>query len=157
MATQSSASTRTSIYTLLNDARQELMTSIERLSQEQMDTPLPDGWSGKDILAHVAMCDEMELPDMRRVARGDKPVLDSFDHPIIDEWNRVQFVLRKGFSLKQVLSELLETRQAIMDFLGSVRDEHLLTGYIPMACIHSARHDQRHATQIRDWREKEGI
>lgn len=155
--TRSQGATRTSIYTLLDDARQELMASLEGLTEEQMAAPLDGGWSVKDILAHVAMWDEMELLDMRRIARGDRPVLDSFDHPIIDEWNRVQFVLRKDFSLKQVLSELLETRQAIADFLGSVRDEQLLTGYIPMAFAHSARHDQRHAAQIRDWREREGI
>ena len=154
MATQSSA-TRSSISALLDDARRELLQSFQGLTDEQMTAPLPDGWSVKDILAHVAMWDEMELPDMRRAARGDQPAFESFDYPFIDQWNHIQLVLRSRFLAKQVLTELTESRQAIMDFLSSLPDELLATGYIPMACMHSIRHDQRHAEQIRGWRQQE--
>lgn len=122
-----------------------------------MEAPFSDGWSVKDILAHVAMWDEMELSDMRRAARGDQPAFESFDYPFIDQWNHIQLVLRSRFPAKQVLAELTESRQAIMDFLSSLPDELLATGYIPMACMHSIHHDQRHAEQIRDWRQREGV
>jgi hypothetical protein len=122
-----------------------------------MEAPLPDGWSVKDILAHVAMWGEMELLDMRRAARGHKPVLESFGNSYIDQWNHIQFLLRKGFGLEQVLAELGQTRRAILEFLDSIEDERLSTGYIPMACMHSISHDRRHAAQIRDWRQKEGV
>ena len=69
MATQSSI-TANDICTLLDDARKELMTSINGLAEDHMEAPLADGWSVKDILAHVAMWEDAALPDMRRAARG---------------------------------------------------------------------------------------
>ena len=155
--TQSQDATRASLSALLDDARQELTASLQGLTAEQMEIPLPEGWSVKDILAHVAMWNEVELADMRRASRGDKPALASFDSPLVDKWNEVQFAVRKAFPLGQVTRELMETRNALTEFLASLQDGQLISGYIPVACMHSARHDQRHAAQIRASRQKASI
>jgi hypothetical protein len=149
--------TRSRINSLLEEARHELSASFEGLSGDQMEAPKADGWSVKDVLAHVAMWNEMELGDMRRVVRGHQPTLERFDYSFIDDWNDIQLRLRKGFPLRQVLDELSESRDGMMEFLLSAPDEMLATGYIPMACMHSIRHDQRHAADIRNWRQEERI
>ncbi len=150
--------TRTSLLALLDNARQELLTSFQGLAEEQMETPALDGWSVKDMLAHVAMWDEMELPDMRRAARGRARVLDALDdaYQLVDRWNDIQFALRKTLPLEQVLAELDEARHEIMRFLASVAEEHLTSGFVPAACAIQADHDREHAGHIRAWREKQG-
>ena len=155
--TAPSSPTRVSTLSLLDESRQELLASFQGLSQDQLQAPLPEGWSVKDILAHVAMWNEVELADMRRASRGDKPALASFDSPLVDKWNEVQFAVRKAFPLGQVTRELTERRNALTEFLGSLQDGQLISGYIPVACMHSARHDQRHAAQIRASRQKASI
>ena len=156
--TQTSA-TRASLCALLDDARRELLASFHGLADEQMELPLPDGWSVKDILAHVAMWDEMELPDMRRAARGSVRVLDGLDEDesLVDRWNEVQFRLRRRLPVKQVLTELSGERASIIEFLQSVPEECLTSGFIPTACAVQARHDRDHAQQIREWRQTQGI
>jgi hypothetical protein len=156
MATRSSA-TRTSISALLDDARRELMTSIQGLTEEQLEAPLPDGWSVKDILAHVAMWEEIALLDVRRAARGDKTALGAWDHSFNDQWNNIHFALRKSFPLGQVLTELSEARQGMMEVLGSVEEQRLAGGFIPDTCAIHAKHDREHAKQIRDWRQQKGV
>jgi hypothetical protein len=155
MVTQPSA-TRTSISALLDDARRELLASFQGLTEEQMTVPMLEEWSVKDVLAHVAMWEEVALPDMRRAARGDKTALDAWDHSFTDQWNHMQFALRKGFPLRQVLTELAEMRLGTMEILGSVEEARLVSGFIPSTCAIHARHDREHAEQIRSWRQKQG-
>ncbi len=156
--TQTSA-TRARICALLEDAREEILASFEGLTDEQMEMPLADGWSVKDILAHVAMWDEMELPDMRRAARGRARVLDALDdaYQLVDRWNDIQFALRKTLPLEQVLGELDEARHEIVQLLASVAEEHLTGGFIPAACAIQAKHDRDHAAQIREWRQRQEV
>lgn len=156
MATHSSA-TRTSISALLDDARRELMTSVQGLSEEQMQISLPDGWSVKDILAHVAMWEEIALLDVHRAARGDQTALGAWDHSFAEQWNNIHFVLRKSFPLGQVLTELTEARQGMMEILNSVEEKRLAGGFIPNTCAIHAKHDREHAEQIRNWRQQKGV
>jgi hypothetical protein len=145
--------THTRIVRLLNDARNELMMSVQCISEEQTEAPGPDGWSVKDILGHVAMWEEMALSDMRRAARGDKTALDAWDHSFDDQWNHIHVVLRKRFPLGQVLRELAEMRRATIEALGSVQEDQLTSGFIPSTCAVHARHDRDHAKQIRELRQ----
>ena len=156
MATQSSM-TVNDTCALLDDARKELMTSINGLAEDHMESLLPDGWSVKDILAHLAMWEEAALPDMRRAARGDKTALGAWDHSFDDQWNNIHFALRKSFPLRQVLTELAESRRGTMDFLESLDVERFAGGFIANTSAIHARHDREHAEQIRNWRQQQGV
>lgn len=149
--------TRATLVALLGEARRELMTSVQGLSEEETETPGPDGWSVKDILAHVAMWEETALADMRRAARGDTAALDAWDHSFDDQWNHMHMVLRKSFPLQQVLRELTETRRATMEILDSLRDDQMASGFIPSTCAIHAKHDRDHAEQIQNRRQKDRI
>ncbi len=159
MAAAQTNTTCASLCALLQDARQQLLASFRGLTDDEMQTALPGSWSVKDILAHVTMWDEMELPDMRRAARGRARVLDALDdaYHLVDRWNDIQFALRKTLPLEQVLGELDEARHEIVQLLASVAEEHLTSGFMPAACAIQARHDRDHADQISDWRQTQGI
>lgn len=123
-----------------------------------MEAPFSDGWSVKDILAHVAMWDEMVLPDLIRAVRGHHTSLDEWDHEsFTDQWNRIALALRRRFPLEQVLGELAESREAVLSFLNSAPEERLSSGPIPVSCAIQAEHDREHAAQIRDWCQREGV
>ncbi len=150
------SSTRASFRALLEDTRRELLASFEGLDAKQMETPLPNGWSVKDILAHVAMWDEADVADMHRAARGHKTRWGHWT-PLVDRWNEVEFALRKEFPLEQVLAELAEARQGLVEFVDGVPEELLASGFIPSACVVQARHDRVHAAQVRNWRDSQAI
>jgi hypothetical protein len=141
----------------LDGARQDLMESIQGLTDAQMQIPSPEGWSVKDILAHVVMWEETALPDMRRVGRGDEAALDAWDHSLNDQWNHIQVTLRRRFPLEQVMRELAEARQSTVDFLRTVGEDRLDSGFIPNTCAIHARHDRDHGAQIRRWRQEQGL
>lgn len=150
-------SNRGGLRSLLDDARRELMASLEGLSEEQMTDELENGWSVKDVVAHVAMWDEMVLPDLIRAVRGHQSLFKAWDHEsFTDQWNHIQLELRRGFPLEHVMEEFSESRQAIMSFLDSVAEERLTSGPIPASCAIQAEHDREHAAQIRAWREQKG-
>src|SRR3989304_1840784 len=126
-------STRDGLLSLLEEARRELVASFEGLSDDQMQIPLPDGWSVKDILAHVAMWEEITLPDMYRAMRGRHTVTGSWEGPF-DDWNDIQFELRRDFPLAQVMEELAETRRATLEALRAAPEARLTSGFIPVTC-----------------------
>ena len=154
--TQSQDATRASLSALLDDARQELTASLQGLTAEQMEIPLPEGWSVKDVVAHVAMWEEITLPDMYRAMRGRHTVTGSWEGPF-DDWNDIQFELRRDFPLAQVMEELAETRRATLEALRAAPEARLTSGFIPVTCAIYAQHDREHAAQIRDWRQKASI
>ena len=134
------------------------MAALEGLDEQSMSAELENGWTMKDVMAHVAMWDEMVLPDLIRAARGHHSSLDAWDHEsFTDQWNQISLALRRHFPLEQVLSELAESRQAILSFLDSPPEERLTSGPIPVACAIQAGHDREHAAQIRAWRERAGV
>lgn len=152
-AARSCLASRGELHAALEDARKELVASFQTLPSRDFMKPLPGGWSVKDTLAHVAMWDEMELLELRRVARGHRSAFEgSFDYSLIDRWNEVQFALRKRFSLKQVMDDLREARRELIAFLDSIDDRHLTAPFIRTACGVQAQHDRDHAEQIRAWR-----
>ncbi len=149
--------TRDGLITLLERARRELMDSFQGVSEERVLLPVEDGWSVKDVLAHVTMWEETALPDMSRAVRGEMTALASWDRTFIDDWNRIQFALRRPFPLAQVLAELTEMRRATIELVKSASEERLTSGFIPTTCAIHARHDRDHAEQIRGWRRNEGV
>ena len=140
----------------LDAARRQLRGAVDGLSNEALQRKGTNAWSVKDILAHVAMWDEMELLEMRRSARGGVSIFDHrFDRSLIDRWNDVQFRLRGPLPLDQVRDDLRAAREDIVRFLGSLAQDS--PAFISTACSVQAKHDIDHAAQIRAWRDAEGI
>jgi hypothetical protein len=139
-------------------ARESFVASLEGLSDEQMTAPVVGDWSVKDLLAHLACWEEVQLPDLGRLARGDAPALVAFDIKQVDEWNAKLMSLRRHFSLEQARRELELCRQQLVDAVGRLPDSALAEGQFARSLLKiCAIHDGEHERDIREWRKREGI
>jgi len=140
------------------EARRALLGAAEGLTDEQMTKPAVGDWSVKDLLAHVASWDEMALPDMQRVARGDAPALAAFDLKRVDEYNAMIMSLRRHFSVEQARRELDISRKSLVEAIGRLPDSALAEGQFARGMLQiCAYHDGEHTEDIQGWRKREGV
>lgn len=143
----------------LEQARSELRASYQGLSDEHMTKLGAVGeWSVKDVLSHIVSWEEITLPDLARLTRGDTPTLASFDLNKVDDWNAMIMSLRRNLPLPQVLRELDISRADLMAALGRLPDAALAEGQFGRALVTICTvHDGEHTEDIRKWREREGL
>jgi hypothetical protein len=145
----------------LEQARNELRASYQGLSGEEMARLGAVGeWSVKDVLSHVASWDEVLLPDLARLARGETPALASVDLETasFDSANAIIMSQRRNRPLDQVLRELDIDRADVMAAVGRLPGPVLSEGQFGRLLIQiTAAHDREHAEHILEWRRKEGL
>ena len=145
----------------MEKARGELRASYQGLSDEQMARLGAVGeWSVKDVLSHVASWDEVMLPDLARIARGETPALASIDveGANYDAANAAIMSQRRDRPLDHVLRELDTDRADIIAAVSRLPDSALAEGQFGRILLQiTAAHDLEHAAGIIDWRRKEGL
>ena len=145
----------------LEQARDELRASYEGLSDEQMVQPEAVGeWSVKDVLSHVASWEEVALPDLARIARGDVPALATIDLYSFDfdPFNAMIMSLRQALPLEQVLRELDIVRAEFTAAVGRLPESALVEGQFARMLVQiTAEHDREHTQHILQWRGREGL
>ena len=155
------ASDREELVGYLQRARDALLASFEGLSDEQMTQLGAVGeWSVKDVLSHVASWEELALPDLARLARGDAPVLASIDlyATNFDPFNAMIMSLRRNLGLGQVLRELDIVRADFMAAVARLPDSVLAEGQFGRLLLKiTAEHDEEHAQHIQEWRKGQGL
>ncbi len=168
MNTGESASERSSrrvhLLARLAAERAELLEQLIGLDETALsEVPFLDGWTVKDLLAHIAAWDRWELQEMERMAGGEHPDLttvrdmDSYNAAVVAAWGER--------ALTEVLAELQEARAAWVDWLRALPEEEfsrqrLFEGedWSFPGCVEVQwRHDAEHAAQIAVWREAEGL
>jgi len=156
-----SGSDREDLLEQMEQARSELRASYQGLPDEQMTRLGAVGeWSVKDVLSHVASWDEVLLPDLARLARGDTPALASIDLETasFDSANAAIMSQRRDLPLDQVLRELDTDRADVTAAVGRLPDSALAEGQFGRLLIQiTAAHDREHAAGIFEWRRKEGL
>jgi len=157
--TSTSGGNRDQFVKDLEQARNELRASYQGLSDEQMTQAGAVGeWSVKDVLTHITSWEEVTLPDLQRVARGDTPTLASFDLSKVDDWNAMVMSLRRNLPLDQVLRELDLSRQDLLSALAQLPDSALAEGQFARGMLTICTvHDKEHTEDIRQWRQREGL
>ena len=141
-----------------DETRRGLLAAIDGLTDDQMTKPVVGDWSVKDLLAHVASYEELALPDIERVGRGDVPALASFDLKRVDEYNATIMSLRRQFSLDQARRELDICRKSLLDAIGRLPDSALAEGQFARGMLQiCAYHDTEHTEDIQNWRKREGL
>jgi len=127
------------------------------------EVPVLNGWTIKDLLAHIAAWDRWELREMKRMVRGDPPDLtavrdmDGFNAAVVSAW--------RDRTLSEVLVELQDGRAAWVAWLRTLAEEEffrrrLFEGedWCFSGCVEIQwRHDAEHAAQIAAWREAAGL
>jgi uncharacterized damage-inducible protein DinB len=122
-----------------------------------------DGWTVRDLLAHVAAWDRWELREMRHMASGE--ILDLTEVRDTDTFNANVVAVWRDRTLAEVLTELQEARVTWVVWLRASPDEeffrqHLFEGedWSFPGCVEVQwQHDAEHAAQIAAWRESEGL
>jgi len=116
-------------------------------------------WSVKDVLSHVASWEELVLPDLARLARGDAAVLASVDlyATNYDPFNAMIMSLRRNLGPGQVLRELDIVRADFMAAIARLPDSVLAEGQFGRLLLKiTAEHDEEHAQHILEWRNRAG-
>jgi len=125
--------------------------------------PFLDGWTVKDLLAHVAAWDRWELREMRYMASGE--ILDLTEVRDTDAFNADVVAAWRDRTLAEVLAELREARAAWVAWLQALLEEEFFRQRLfggedwsfPGCVEVQWRHDAQHAAQIAAWREAEGL
>lgn len=123
------------IKSKLNVERIKLLESFANLPTETMHKPLgPEGWSIKDILAHVAVAEGVNVKFARIMVERDSPVqlqelaADFPDYPgefELDTFNAWMARAWQTKSLDEVILALHTTRAQTMAWLDTLTPEQL--------------------------------
>jgi hypothetical protein len=118
-------------------ARARLFAAIGGLELAEFTRPFDDDWSAKDILAHLAAAEDLnvkfaklmvsqERPDQLREFAADCP---DFAGPFsLDAFNAYLTAKLKGKSLEEVLIGLDETRARTLAWVETLTPDHLECG-----------------------------
>jgi uncharacterized damage-inducible protein DinB len=158
--------TKREILQELEEARADLLASIEGLSPDDMRRPGAVGiWSVKDALAHLAAWEAELVTALNEVENKQVPgIIDIED---IDEWNEDRYRENVRRSLDVILDDLAGVHTMLLRMLGDM-DEKTLTDNRqfrwmegePLLFLveeNATLHEQEHAGDIRRWREEQGL
>ncbi len=145
------------ILTKLETAFQAFGDACAGLSDEQMLEPgVTEGWSIKDILAHVSWWEEEALKHLPHILQGVRPPRYSVTYGGIDAFNAQMTELKRGLTLTEVRRQHAETHARLMEYLQGVPDEQFTTEtrFRRRLKLDTYSHYPIHTQAIRAWREK---
>jgi hypothetical protein len=135
-----------------------LQDSYAELSAAEMTTPgVVNGWSVKDILAHVTTWDEEALTYLPVILAGRKPPryaavggLDAFNARMAEQ--------KRDLPLPEVLAQLEATHRRLLAYVATVPEEHFAreTPFRHRLRLDTYSHYPIHTRSIQAWREGRG-
>jgi uncharacterized damage-inducible protein DinB len=147
---------RDALFQHFRQMREELLTAIDDLSEEQLTEPSLDGWSVKDHLAHLSLWDDLRAGEIARVSAGHKPAWPPIDEDQTNDFNAFIQPLRASLSLEQVKWELETSRQRVLDAIASATERGLDGSLYGEAGLRST-HEATHTRWIKRWRSERGF
>jgi uncharacterized damage-inducible protein DinB len=136
-------------------AREELLSAIQGLSDEVMTEPSLDGWSIKDHLAHLALWDDIRATEVARISAGHDSAWRGSDEQAV-AYNELVHALRRALPLDQVRWELATSRQRLVDAISSATPRGMDDSLYGDAGLRSS-HEAEHTGWISRWREEKGL
>jgi uncharacterized protein (TIGR03083 family) len=137
-------------------ARNEVLSLATSLTAEQLDRPTTnEGWSIKDILAHLASTEARQRLIVRTVLDGGTWVAGEEDR---DDYNARAVAERRTWTPDAIITELRETGRETASLVERLAVEELDREWdhpifgrmtIERTAQITARHLQRHAEEIR--------
>ena len=142
---------------------QNLQAAVKGLDNDQMAETWLDGWSAKDILAHVLGWDREMIVFLERLARGERPAPEGVDYSDPNAWNAkfaLEFAPISGSTVlaiwRQVHMNFLRAAKALPDDRFGEKDGKPKTAN-RMLADSGYQHYQEHMAQILEWRKSAGI
>jgi hypothetical protein len=150
------------IQTIISDleyGRSQLLKSIEGLSQREMtETPIYEGWTVKDMLAHIIGWDQRTLQTLPLMLQNRADEVTGVE---VEEHNQESVRAWRDKSLTEVLAVMKSTHQQILKILAKAdhveidmrreRNGRIITirSYVIDVMM---EHDRKHALEIEQWR-----
>lgn len=144
----------------IDKAWQEFNDSYAGLLDPQITEPgVTEGWSVRDIIAHVTTWEEEALRHLPTIMEGGRPPRYSTTYGGIDAFNALMTERKESLSLSEVRAQAAETHQRLIDFIEAVPEEHFAT---ETRFRHRLRQDTYghyplHAEAIRQWRDQQSF
>jgi uncharacterized damage-inducible protein DinB len=141
-------------------ARAQVKDAVAGLNEAQMSRPDIDGWSVKDQLSHLTVCDEIRFHEIVRVSRGGRPAWANFDGKPMHDFNEMTASLRRDLPIEQVMADLDMAREKVLDAIAEAPERALASeayGEEGYAVDGSIEHDASHAVAITAWRKQAGL
>ena len=150
---------RDDLLNALDAAFAELLAAVEGLSDKQMTSVWYGDWSVRDILAHIIGWHHETGGMLERMARGEKPAPEGTDYSDVDGWNARFVQTWRSASLPALLEELAASKASFAAAARQVPEERFQEGRTAYRLLQvtGINHCHEHASDIHEWREKEGI
>lgn len=148
---------RQQLLNRLEKAWAELQESYAGLPDSQLTEPgVVDGWTVKDILAHVTTWEEEAIKYLPLILKGGAPPRYSTKYGGIDAFNALMTEQKRDLSLSEVLRHLEETHRQLIDYIQSVPEEHFTreTRFRRRLRLDTYSHYPLHTRMIHEWRER---
>lgn len=141
-------------------ARLEFIGQLAKFSRDELSKAPAEGeWSPLELAHHLYVADGLALEQMRLVQEEDNPLIA----PVEEEAPRRTRASEPSASLESVMAGMAARREEIFEYLSQLPDEawerpyrHHLWGQGKFYQLVNVlpRHDQLHAQQLTDIREK---
>lgn len=152
----------------LRAARARLLDAIEGLSEDDMLRVGAVGfWSVKDVLAHLVAWEAEVVTTLARLDQHRQRAPQIVEIEDIDEWNAEQYRLNAPRPLDVILEDLHGVHKHLLQVVAELDDRVLddnrrfpwMEGE-PLSYLvleNAVWHEEEHADEIRQWREREGL
>ncbi len=122
---------KTELLARIREARAALERTVDRLSEAQLTAPGPDGWSGKDHLAHLAAWEGKIVAVMEGRPAHEGLGLDeaTYRGASIDEINARLHERERERPLPEVLAGFRETHGRLLAALEALPEAELSRPY----------------------------
>ena len=147
---------REQLLTRLDERWNEFKDSYAGLNEAQMSKPgVIEGWSVKDVLAHVNTWEEEALKYLPVVLQGKKPPLYAVKYGGLDAFNAKMTAEKRDLSLPEVLKRLEVTHQRLVEYIQTVPEDQFVTEtkFRRRLRLDTYSHYPAHNRMIREWRE----
>ncbi len=147
------------IVSYLEYGRSQLLQSVEGLSQrEATEIPIYEGWTVKDVLAHLIGWDQWVLCTLPLMVQNRANEIPGVDE---DAYNRKSVQAGQDKTVAELLLEIRSTQQQISELISNLdhveidmrRERHgrviTIRSYVIEVMV---EHERQHALEIEQWR-----
>ena len=149
---------------LLEEEFGNLVQATVKLDNAQLDQRWLDGWSVKDIIAHVLGWEREMIVMLERMGQGEKPLAEGVDYSDSEGWNNRFAIEMRPFNGNTVIAIWQQTHMnfaraaaALPDDRYGENDEGKPKTANRILEGNGYEHYREHAAQILEWRQHEGL
>lgn len=144
------ADERRRILVELERERKQLTRNIETCRIRDINHPLVEEWSLKDIVAHVGSWEAETVFALKQLRKGQRPAMFDFDRNTLDEWNQEHVERLREVDFFAVLQRLDWGRERLLEQLSFLDDETVGAEGTPVHNLLKGviKHDRDHWREI---------